>query len=89
MSRENYHDTSYHKRLAEIEKNTNYFMFTQSEHNNFFTKELKEHSTLQDDIGKQLNDANKEVANLESQFALTENLLGKIFDAQTTLVNQS
>ena len=74
--------------LAEIKKNTKDFMFTQFEHSKFFNKELKENSTLLDAIGKQLDDANKEVANIQSQFALTEKLPGKFFDAQTTLVNQ-
>ena len=54
----------------------------------FFTEELKEHSTLLDAIAKQLDDVSEEVANLQSQFALTENLLGKISEAQAMLVNQ-
>ena len=89
MPRENYHDTSYYKILSEIEKNTKDYMTTQVEHNNVFTEELKEHSTLLDAIAKQLNDVSKEVANLQSHFALTENLLGKISDAQATLVKKN
>jgi septation ring formation regulator EzrA len=88
MPLENYHDASYYKLLSEIEKNTKDYMTTQFEHNKIFTEELKEHSTLLDTIAKQLDDVSKEVASLQSQFALTENLLGKISDAQATLVNQ-
>ena len=88
MPRDNYHDTSYYKILSEIEKNTKDYMTTQFEHNKFFTEELKEHSTLLDAIAKQLDDVSKEVASLQSQFALTKNLLGKISDVQAMLVNQ-
>ena len=41
-----------------------------------------------DDINKQLEDVNLEVADLQSQLASTKNLLGKISDKQTTLVNK-
>lgn len=66
----------YHKRLAEIEKTTKNFMFSQIKHNRFFTEELKEHSTLADAIRKKLDNVR------------TENLVGKISDKQTTLVNK-
>ena len=68
MSRENYHDTSSHKFLAEIEKNTEDYISMQFEHNNFFNKE---HSTLLDAIAKNVNDVSEAVSNLQSQFALT------------------
>ena len=41
-----------------------------------------------DAINKQLEDVNLEVSNLQAQLANTENLLGKISDKQTTLVNK-
>ena len=63
-------------------------MTTQFEHNKYFTKELKEHSLVLDAITKQLDDISREVCNLQSKYAFTESLLGKISDAQATLVNQ-
>ena len=41
-----------------------------------------------DAITKQLDDISREVCNLQSKYAFAENLLGKISDAQATLVNQ-
>ena len=37
---------------------------------------------------KQLDDISREVGNLQSKYAFAECLLGKISDAQATLVNQ-
>ena len=74
--------------LLDIEKSTKEYMTIQFEHNKFFTEELKEHSIVLDAITKQLDDISREVCNLQSKYAFTENLLGKISDAQATLVNQ-
>jgi hypothetical protein len=63
-------------------------MSSQYEHNKFFSEELKEHSILLDTINKQPEEVNLEVTNLQSQLGRTENLLGKISDKQTTLVNK-
>ena len=52
------------------------------------TEELKEHSVVLDAITKQLDDICREVCNLQSKYAFAEILLGKISDAQATLVNQ-
>ena len=41
-----------------------------------------------DAITKQLDDTSREVCNLQSKYAFAESLLGKISDAQATLVNQ-
>ena len=63
-------------------------MTTQFEHNKYFTNELMEHSVVLDAITKQLDDVSGEVCNLQSKYAFVESLLGKISDAQATLVNQ-
>ena len=63
-------------------------MTTQFEHNKYFTEELKEHFVVLDAITKQLDDISREVCNLQSKYAFAESLLGKIFDAKATLVNQ-
>src|SRR6266496_6114371 len=63
-------------------------MNTQFGHNKYFTKELKEHSVVLDAITKQLDDISRELCNLQSKYAFAESLLGKISDAQATLVNQ-
>ena len=63
-------------------------MTTQFEHNKYFTEELKEHSVVLDAITKQLHDISSEVSNLQSKYAFAQCLLGKISDAQATLVNQ-
>ena len=39
-------------------------------------------------ITKQLYDISREVCNLQSKYAFAESLLGKISEAQATLVNQ-
>ena len=41
-----------------------------------------------DAITKQLGDISREVCNLQSKYGFDESLLGKISDAQATLVNQ-
>ena len=41
-----------------------------------------------DAITKQLDDISREVCNLQSKYAFAKILLGKISDAQATLVNQ-
>ena len=41
-----------------------------------------------DAITKQLNDISREVCNLQSKYAFAESFIGKISDAQATLVNQ-
>ena len=63
-------------------------MTTQFEHNNYCTEELKEHSVVLEAITKQLDDISIQVCNLQSKYAFAESLLGKISDAQATLVNQ-
>ena len=63
-------------------------MTTQFEHNKYFTEELKEHFVVLDAITKKLDDISREVCNLQSKYAFAESLLGKISDAQATLVNQ-
>ena len=76
------------KYFVEIEKSTKEYMATQFEHNKYFTEELKEHSVVSNSITKQLDDISREVCNLQSKYAFAESLLGKISDAQATLVNQ-
>ena len=63
-------------------------MTTQFKHNKYFTEELKVHSIVLEAITKQLDDISREVCNLQSKYAFAESLLGKISDAQATLVNQ-
>ena len=63
-------------------------MTTQFEHNKYFIEEPKEHSVVLDAIIKQLVDISREVCNLQSKYAFAKSLLGKISDAQATLVNQ-
>ena len=83
-----YYEVPYPNILLEIEKSTKEYMTTQFEHNKYFTDELREHSTVLDAITKQLDDISREVCNLQSKYAHAENLLGKISDAQATLINQ-
>ena len=61
---------------------------TQFEHNKYFTEELTEHSIVLDAIIKQLDDITREVCNLQYKYAFAKSLLGKISNAQATLVNQ-
>ena len=63
-------------------------MTTQFEHNKYFIEELKEHSVVLIAITKQLDDISREVCNLQCKDAFAVSLLGKISDAQSTLVNQ-
>ena len=83
-----YYDVPYLNILLEIEKSTKEYMTTQFEHNKYFTEELKEHSVVLDAITKQLDDISRVVCNLQSKYAFAESLLGKISDAQATIVNQ-
>ena len=78
----------YHIKLKEIENNAKSFMSLQFEHNSFFRNELKEQKTMMEYINKELDDMSKELYGLKSQFAHIENLVGQIFDKQTTLVNK-
>ena len=88
MPQRNYYDVPYPNILLEIEKSTKEYMTTQFEHNKYFTEELKEHSVVLDAITKQLDDISREVCNLQFKYAFAKSLLGKISDAQATLVNQ-
>ena len=88
MPQRKYYDVPYPNILLEIEKSTKEYMTTQFEHNKYFTEELKEHSIVLEAITKQLDDISREVCNLQSKYAFAESLLGKISDAQATLVNQ-
>ena len=72
MSEDRFHNISYYKRMSEIEGSMKTFMSSQFEHNKFFTFEIKEHSILLDAISMQLDEINKEVSSLESQFAQTQ-----------------
>ena len=63
-------------------------MTSQYEHNKKNAAEIMEHSIILDAISKKLDEVNKKVSNLQLQFAQTEELIGKIFDKQTTLVNR-
>ena len=49
---------------------------------------LPKNSKQLDAITKQLDDISREVCNLQSKYAFAESLLGKISDAQATLVYQ-
>ena len=88
MPQRKYYDVPYPNIFLEIEKSTKEYMTTQFEHNKYLTEELKEHSVVLDAITKQLDDISKEVCNLQPMYAFVESLLGKISDAQATLVNQ-
>src|SRR5215216_4947213 len=99
-----YYDVPFPNIFLEIEKSTKEYMTTQFEHNKYFTEELKEHSVVLDAITKQLDDISREVCNLQfarknilvnimaalgsCNLQLAESLLGKISDAQATLVNK-
>ena len=82
------YDVPYPNILLEIDKSTKEYMTTQFEHNKYFTEELKEHSVVLEAITKQPDDISREICNLQSKYAFAESLLGKISDAQATLVNQ-
>ena len=88
MPQRKYYDVPYPNILLEIEKSTKEYMTTQFEHNKYFTEELKEHSVVPDAITKQLDDISREVCKLQSKYSFPESLLGKISDAQATLVNE-
>ena len=57
--------------MSEIESSMKTFMTSQYEHSKLFASEIKEHSTLLDAISMQLDEVNKEVSKLQSQFAQT------------------
>jgi hypothetical protein len=88
MPQKEFYDVPYPNILLEIEKSTKDYMAAQFEHNNYFSTELREHSIALDAITKQLDNISREVLDLQSKYASTKILLGKISDAQATLVNR-
>ena len=64
------------------------YMTTQFERNKYFTKELKEHSVVLDAIKNKLMILVEKFAISNLNMILLKSLLGKISDAQATLVNQ-
>ena len=65
-------DLPSYEKLVEIEKATKNYMHTQFEQNKTFSRQLGEHTSILQNISKQLESLNSEISNLQSRLTATE-----------------
>src|SRR4051812_5318844 len=77
-----------YEKLLEIEKATKNYMHTQYEKNRTFSRQLDEHTSILQDIGRQLESLNSEISNLQTRLTTTETQVSIMSYTQATLINQ-
>src|SRR3954471_17310488 len=63
-------------------------MHTQFEQNKAFSKKLDEHSSILQNISKQLERLNSDISNLQTRLTTTETYVSNMSHTQDTLINQ-
>src|SRR3954462_16027528 len=63
-------------------------MQTQFEQNKAFSRQLDEHSSILQNISKQLESLNNEFSNLQTRLTTTETYVSNMSHTQATLINQ-
>ena len=81
-------DMPSYEKLLEIEKATKNYMHTQYEQNRTFSRQLDEHTSILQDIGRQLESLNTEISNLQTRLTTTETQVSNMSHTQATLINQ-
>ena len=77
-----------YERIIGIEKATNFFMHSQYEQNNAFTKQLGEHSAILRNINEQLAGLTNEISNLQRRLDTTETYISNMSNTQASLIHQ-
>src|ERR1041385_1249266 len=81
-------DMPSYEKLLETEKATKNYMHTQYEQNRTFSRQLDEHTSILQDIGRQLESLNIEISNLQTRLTTTETQVSNMSHTQATLINQ-
>src|SRR4051812_16632603 len=63
-------------------------MHTQFEQNKAFSKKLDEHSSILQNISKQLESLNSDISSLQTRLTTTETYVSNKYHTQSTLINQ-
>src|ERR1043165_786938 len=63
-------------------------MHTQFEQNKAFSRQLDEHSSILQNISKQLDSLNSDISSLQTRLTATETYVSNISHTQATLINQ-
>src|ERR1041384_2374318 len=81
-------DLPSYEKLVEIEKATKNYMHTQFEQNKAFYKQLDEHSSILQNISKQLEGLNGDISSLQTRLTAIETYVSNMSHTQSTLINQ-
>src|SRR3954471_23413435 len=81
-------DLPSYEKLVEIEKGTKSYMHTQFEQNKAFSIQLDEHSTILQNISKQLESLNSDISSLQTRLTTIETYVSNMSHTQSTLINQ-
>src|SRR3954464_15043817 len=77
-----------YEKLIEIEKATKSYMHTQFEQNKAFSRQLDEHSSILQNISKQLESLNSDISILQTRLTTIETYVSNMSHTQATLINQ-
>ena len=77
-----------HEKLLEIEKATKNYMHTQYEQNKTFSRQLDEHSSIFQNIGKKFVSLNSEISSIQTRLTTTKTFVSNMSHTQATLINQ-
>src|ERR1043165_8758486 len=81
-------DLPSYEKLVEIEKGTKSYMHTQFEQNKAFSRQLDEHSSILQNISKQLESLNGDISSLQTRLTAIEAYVSNMSHTQSTLINQ-
>src|SRR4051812_13948004 len=81
-------DLPSYEKLLEIEKATKNYMHIQFEQNKAFSKQLDKHSSILQNICKQLESLNSDISNLQIRLTATQTYVSNMSHTQATLINQ-
>src|SRR3954463_13775289 len=81
-------DLPSYEKLIEIEKATKSYMHTQFEQNKAFSRQLDEHSSILQNISKQLESLNGDISSLQIRLTAIETHVSNMSHTQSTLINQ-
>src|ERR1044071_1652771 len=80
-------DLPSYEKLVEKEKATKSYMHTQLEQNKAFSRQLDEHSSILQNISKQLESLNSDISSLQTRLTTTKTYVSNMSHTQSTLIN--
>src|ERR1043165_6839600 len=81
-------DLPSYEKLIEIEKDTKSYMHTQFEQNKAFSRQLDDHSSILQNISKQLESLNGDISSLQTRLTAIATYGSNMSHTQSTLINQ-